>query len=147
MRRCPSAGALLAMVGLGGMLAGFLSYRPSREGRCRPPAAAGGESGGAPDRRGGGGGAAVHPRDRCRALPDISFPDPAGVRFAAQLPGAPLIVNFWATWCAPCRREMPLLGQLRRRYRSDRLEVVGVAVDFGQAVRAFLTPPPSPIRS
>ena len=48
--------------------------------------------------------------------------------------GRPMLINFWATWCAPCRREIPLLRQLRAE-RGDRgVEVVGVAVDFREDV-------------
>ncbi|MEZ5498436.1 MAG: TlpA disulfide reductase family protein [Steroidobacteraceae bacterium] len=47
----------------------------------------------------------------------------------------PLLVNFWATWCAPCRREIPLLMTLANE-RSD-LRVVGIAVDFMDEVRRF----------
>jgi thiol-disulfide isomerase/thioredoxin len=45
-----------------------------------------------------------------------------------------LIVNFWATWCAPCRREIPLLRQLRTERAAQGVEVVGVAVDFREDV-------------
>ena len=45
-----------------------------------------------------------------------------------------LIVNFWATWCAPCRREIPLLRQLRTDRGAQGVEVVGVAVDFREDV-------------
>ncbi|MBM4212986.1 MAG: TlpA family protein disulfide reductase [Gammaproteobacteria bacterium] len=45
-----------------------------------------------------------------------------------------LIVNFWATWCAPCRREIPLLRQLRTERGARGVEVVGVAVDFREDV-------------
>jgi thiol-disulfide isomerase/thioredoxin len=48
-----------------------------------------------------------------------------------------LIVNFWATWCAPCRREIPLLRELRAT-RGDRgVEVVGIAVDFREDVERY----------
>jgi thiol-disulfide isomerase/thioredoxin len=47
------------------------------------------------------------------------------------------MVNFWATWCAPCRREIPLLRQIRASRRSQHLEVVGIAVDFRDAVLAY----------
>lgn len=56
----------------------------------------------------------------------------------------PLIVNFWATWCEPCRREMPLLRTLREEYATDRLEVVGIAIDFHEAVVEFLEKTPLP---
>lgn len=45
-----------------------------------------------------------------------------------------LVVNFWATWCAPCRREIPLLRQLRAERGARGVEVVGVAVDFREDV-------------
>ena len=44
------------------------------------------------------------------------------------------MVNFWATWCDPCRREIPLLKSLRHERSGDRLEIVGIAVDFRDAV-------------
>lgn len=49
----------------------------------------------------------------------------------------PLLVNFWATWCEPCRREIPLLIKLRRVHAPDRLEVIGIAVDFREAVLKY----------
>jgi thiol-disulfide isomerase/thioredoxin len=51
--------------------------------------------------------------------------------------GRPVIVNFWATWCDPCVREIPLLQSLRREHAAERLEVVGIAVDSDEAVRQY----------
>ncbi|MCX7058154.1 MAG: TlpA disulfide reductase family protein, partial [Proteobacteria bacterium] len=51
--------------------------------------------------------------------------------------GKPLIVNFWATWCAPCRREIPLLNRLQHEFSPKGFEVIGIAVDFADDVRAF----------
>jgi len=51
--------------------------------------------------------------------------------------GRPLVVNFWATWCDPCVREIPLLQSLRREHAAERLEVVGIAVDSDDAVRQY----------
>jgi thiol-disulfide isomerase/thioredoxin len=72
-------------------------------------------------------------------LPDIHRADLDGhMRALRDFGHRPLIINFWATWCEPCRREMPLLTALRGDYRADRLEVVGVAVDFRDSVVDFL---------
>ena len=43
--------------------------------------------------------------------------------------GKPLVLNFWATWCGPCRAEIPALAQLVDAYRSSNLIVLGVSVD------------------
>jgi thiol-disulfide isomerase/thioredoxin len=51
--------------------------------------------------------------------------------------GKSLVVNFWATWCAPCRREIPLLQQIARERANDGVEVVGIAVDFRDKVLAY----------
>lgn len=48
-----------------------------------------------------------------------------------------LFINFWATWCKPCRKEMPLLSEMQEKY-ADRLLMVGVAIDNPEAVTAFL---------
>ena len=51
--------------------------------------------------------------------------------------GESRLVNFWATWCGPCRREIPLLIQLQTDKPEKRLQVIGVAVDFMEDVRAY----------
>lgn len=48
-----------------------------------------------------------------------------------------LFINFWATWCKPCREEMPLLAELQEKYGDDLL-MVGVAIDNREAVAQFL---------
>jgi thiol-disulfide isomerase/thioredoxin len=71
-------------------------------------------------------------------LPDLAFPDLAGVNHRlADWSGHPVIVNFWATWCEPCRREIPLLIRLRHERSGTGLAVVGIAVDFRAAVEAY----------
>jgi thiol-disulfide isomerase/thioredoxin len=71
-------------------------------------------------------------------LPKISMPDAKGVPHQlSQWQGRPLMVNFWATWCDPCRREIPLLKKLRQERSGESLEIVGIAVDFPDAVNQY----------
>ena len=68
-------------------------------------------------------------------LPEITMPDSQGVTHKlSDWKGHPLMVNFWATWCDPCRREIPLLKRLRKERSGESLEIVGIAVDFRDAV-------------
>jgi len=71
-------------------------------------------------------------------LPDISMSDRDGVtRSLKDWKGRPVIVNFWATWCGPCRDEIPLLKALRNQRKSEQLEVVGIAIDARDAVLKY----------
>ena len=66
------------------------------------------------------------------------FPDLAGKpRQLSEWRGRVLVCNFWATWCAPCREEMPLLVAARAKYASKGVEIVGIAVDNATKVREF----------
>jgi thiol-disulfide isomerase/thioredoxin len=51
--------------------------------------------------------------------------------------GRPLVINFWATWCAPCRREIPLLKNLAGEWAAQEVEVIGIAVDHRDQVLHF----------
>jgi thiol-disulfide isomerase/thioredoxin len=51
--------------------------------------------------------------------------------------GKSMIVNFWATWCAPCRREIPLLKKIQSEHGAEGFQVVGVAVDFRDDVLKY----------
>lgn len=67
------------------------------------------------------------------------LPDPDGqVTALAKWHGKILLLNFWATWCQPCRREMPMLAEFQRKHAADGLQVVGIAMDQPQSARAFL---------
>lgn len=57
---------------------------------------------------------------------------------ARSLRGSPLLVNFWATWCAPCVEEMPLIDAFYRQNKSKKHQVLGIAVDKPESVLAFL---------
>lgn len=71
-------------------------------------------------------------------LPDIRLPDRTGaMKSLEDWKGRPVIVNFWATWCGPCREEIPLLKSLRKQHASDRLEIVGIAIDERKAVLKY----------
>jgi thiol-disulfide isomerase/thioredoxin len=77
-------------------------------------------------------------RPIAETLPDIPFADRTGaMRRLSHWKGQPLLVNFWATWCAPCQQEIPLLERLSRERGQDGLQVIGVAVDSRAAVLRY----------
>jgi len=71
-------------------------------------------------------------------LPPIRLPGLDGrPRSLSDFRGRLLIVNFWATWCEPCRREIPLLQGLRRERARNGLEIVGIALDHRDDVAQY----------
>ncbi|MGZ3277419.1 MAG: TlpA family protein disulfide reductase [Caulobacteraceae bacterium] len=74
--------------------------------------------------------------------PDIGFTGPDGKPMKlADLKGQVVVVNFWATWCAPCKEEMPSLAKLAKDYAGKGVKVVAISVDRlqdGPAAKDFL---------
>ncbi|MEN2494425.1 MAG: Thiol:disulfide interchange protein TlpA [Hyphomicrobiaceae bacterium hypho_1] len=67
-----------------------------------------------------------------RMLPDIRFRNSAGKLISLRgFSNKVILLNIWATWCAPCLREMPHLNELQSRLGSDTFEVVAVSLDAG----------------
>jgi thiol-disulfide isomerase/thioredoxin len=76
-------------------------------------------------------------------LPQFSLADRDGkLRTLGEWTGQPLMVNYWATWCLPCRREIPLLNELRAPGRGPKVEVIGIAVDFRDDVLKYASETP-----
>lgn len=73
----------------------------------------------------------------------LAFDTPDGGRLAlAALRGRPLVVNFWATWCPPCVRELPSLDRFHRDFGGRGWQVLGIAADSVDKVRQFLNNTP-----
>jgi thiol-disulfide isomerase/thioredoxin len=75
------------------------------------------------------------------AAPQTEFDDPDGETVTlASFEGKPVLLNFWATWCAPCVKEMPTLDRLAAR-QSDKLQVIALSQDTGgrEPVDAFFS--------
>ena len=80
-------------------------------------------------------------RKEPEALPEISFQDGNGkARTLADWKGKVVLLNLWATWCLPCRKEMPGLDRLQAELGSDKFEVVALSVDRAgiEASKKFL---------
>ena len=69
---------------------------------------------------------------------EFSLPDMDGaIRSSSEWAGKARLINFWATWCAPCRREIPLLKATQESHGADNVQVIGIAVDFPDEVNAY----------
>lgn len=73
-----------------------------------------------------------------QALYATSFPDSEGkVQAIEQWRGKILVINFWATWCPPCREEMPELSRLHEHYKNKDVLVLGIATEDVAKIREF----------
>lgn len=110
----------LAVGAAGAGAAGYLAYQQHARNVAPPPLPA------------------APPMQLAQRVPDFKLADREGkTRSLADWQGKSLIVNFWATWCAPCRREIPLLGRLQQRYGPDGFQVIGIAADYRDKVVAY----------
>ncbi len=72
-------------------------------------------------------------------LEAFSLPDSTGkTRHLMEWDSSNLLINFWATWCAPCREEIPLFVEAQKKYGADGLQVIGIALDKPQQVARYM---------
>ncbi|MGA9068823.1 MAG: TlpA disulfide reductase family protein [Terracidiphilus sp.] len=65
--------------------------------------------------------------------PNLKFKDLAGkTHKVAELRGSIVVLNFWATWCVPCREELPLLSRLSREYAGRKIRFIAISADDGK---------------
>jgi peroxiredoxin len=84
----------------------------------------------------------VRPATKRNQAPDFQVKDANGQTFRlSDYKGKVVLLNFWATWCGPCKREIPWFTEFERTYKDRGFAVVGVALDDDgwEAVRPFLT--------
>ena len=128
--------ALLVTAGLGAALAGgWLAWR-----RSSPPATDTAAPVQAPPSAETAASAPLIDGDQLTAaFWQQQFDTPQGAPLAWRaLQGHPIVLNFWATWCPPCVKEMPELDRFHREFSAKGWKVVGLAVDGPTPVREFL---------
>lgn len=136
-RARPAAFGAVAVLGIAAVVYGVAA--PSKGGAAACPAAAGATARLDPLIRGEV--AAMSLADPARVEPDIAFTTPDGKPTSlAAFRGKALLVNLWATWCVPCRKEMPALNALQQQQGGAAFQVVAVNVDTTRLERpaAFL---------
>lgn len=83
--------------------------------------------------------AEVQPLETPDTAPDFTLADLDGnARSFSEWDDRIVVVNFWATWCAPCRREIPVLVDLQAKHDPSELAVLGIAIDEADAVREYV---------
>jgi thiol-disulfide isomerase/thioredoxin len=129
--------AVLGAISVGLLaIGGVIAARQSR-----PPVMAGAAGPAGPvEALSSGAGVGIEFSDKPVAVPAFSLADLDGKPVRMEdLRGKVVVLNFWATWCGPCREEIPMLIELQKHYR-DRLAIVGLSIDDGPAedVRRFI---------
>lgn len=56
--------------------------------------------------------------------------------------GKTLVINFWATWCTPCLKEIPMFNRIQKEYAADGVQFIGIAIDNKDAINTFITRTP-----
>lgn len=80
--------------------------------------------------------AALNGTGEGRGYSDMAFKDASGAEMSiADFAGKALLVNFWASWCVPCREEMPALDAIATQYNSDKFMVLPINLDIGEGGR------------
>ena len=83
--------------------------------------------------------ATPQPKDNAPEQPaQATIPDKRPVFSLQDRDGKSLVINFWATWCAPCRREIPFLRKLHAARAKQNIEIIGIAVDFRENVLDYV---------
>ena len=71
--------------------------------------------------------------------PEFEMKDPDGnLHSVSEWDGKVLVLNFWATWCTPCRKELPIFVELQEKYADQGLQFLGLAVDTPEEVKNFM---------
>ncbi len=83
----------------------------------------------------------ANPLETGKAAPDFSLTDQTGKTITlSQLKGKVVLIDFWASWCGPCRKEMPFLVELDQTYREQGLVILGVSIDDKESnIEKFLS--------
>jgi thiol-disulfide isomerase/thioredoxin len=130
--------ALYVAVAVVAGAAGFFIYKSTLEPASSPAAAASDVIHASAPEQKASAGDETGMSNSLELLPDFTLTDLEGnTRSIRSWPGQSMIVNFWATWCAPCRREIPLLRDIQKAKGADGFQVVGVAIDVREDVLAY----------
>jgi thiol-disulfide isomerase/thioredoxin len=74
--------------------------------------------------------AIVVPQGQAKRAPNLELKDLSGkTAKVADLKGSIAVINFWATWCVPCREELPLLGKLEKEYAGKKIRFIAASAD------------------